>query len=432
MVDTTARKVTTTYEEMARVAWKEEPTRALELISTLVEGHNDWHNHSLNLVASHNIVSPKAKAMLGSDLAQNIAGGTIGHRDHTGNLRLDHLETLLIEMAKKLFGANYVEIRAPSGAMANGLFIFGAMEPGDRVMAISPKCNGHHTYWYDSYAGVKGLNISEIPYYGEDIPLINMELMAQEAERIKPKWIIIGTAILLFPYPMKELSEIAQGVGAKIFYDGAHFLGLAAGGQFQNPVLEGAVAMTGSTQKTMPGPVGGLILMQDQDIAERVVRKTRHFLSNYGNNRTAALAVTLTEMLAFGKEYASAVVRNAQALARAVDAEGFKVMGKDQGFTQSHIALVDITDLSREMDVPQRLEKAGIASSQMELNYTTPAKTVLRLGSNACTRWGMGEKEMEEVARLMRRVVLDREGPTEVERDVLELTSAFTKIHYCF
>ena len=432
MANPTASKDTTTFEEVVRVASDEDPRRGLELLSALVDGHNDWHEHSLNLVASHNIISPKAKALLGSDLAQNIAGGVVGDRDHTGNVGLDKIETLLVEVAKKLFGARYVEYRPSAGAFANGLFIFGAMERGDRAMAISPKCNGHHTYWDGSYAGVRGLEISEIPYYGEELPLINLELLAQEAERIKPKWLIIGTATLLFPYPMKELSEVARGVGAQIFYDGAHFLGLAAGGQFQNPVLEGAAAMTGSTQKTLPGPVGGLILMQDQEIAERVIRKVRSFVSNYSNNRTAALTVTLLEMVAFGKQYASAVVGNAQALGRALDAEGFGVLGKDGGFTKSHITLVDIAEISKAMDVPQRLAAASIATSQMELHHTSAKKVVLRLGSNACSRWGMGEKEMAEVARLMRRVVLDKEDPAEVKRDVLELAAGFTKVHYCF
>ena len=142
MADSTASKDSISFEEVIRVAWKEEPSRGLELLSSLVEEHNDWHEHSLNLVASHNIVSPKAKALLGSDLAQNIAGGGIGDRDHTGNVGLDKIETLLVEVAKKLYGAKYVEYRASGGAIANGLFIFGAMEPGDRIMAISPRSGG--------------------------------------------------------------------------------------------------------------------------------------------------------------------------------------------------------------------------------------------------------------------------------------------------
>ena len=431
MSDSTVSNEATTLEEVVRVAWNEDPARGLELLSSLVDGHNDWHERSLNLVASHNIISPKAKALLGSDLAQNIAGGAIGDRDHTGNAGLDKIETLLLEVAKKLYGARYVEYRASGGAHANGLFIFGAMEHGDRVMAIPLKSGGHHSYWSDSYGGLRGLEMSEIPCNGEEIPLINLELLAEEAERIKPKWLMIGTATLLFPYPMKELSEIARGVGANIFYDGAHFLGLAAGGQFQNPVLEGAAAMTGSTQKTLPGPVGGLILMQDQEIAERVIGTTRHLVSNYSNNRTAALTATLLDMAAFGKEYASAVVGNAQALGRALDAEGFTVLGKEAGFTKSHIILVDITETSKSMDVPQRLEVASIATSQMELRHTTPEKIVLRLGSNACTRWGMGAVEMAEVARLVRRVVLDKEDPAGVKGDVLDLAAGFTKVHYC-
>jgi glycine hydroxymethyltransferase len=243
---------------------------------------------------------------------------------------------------------------------------------------------------------------------------------------------IIGSATLLFPYPLAEMAEIAQGVGAQIWYDGAHILGLAAGGQFQDPLHEGASVMTGSTQKTLPGPLGGLVLMHDPEVAERVTGKATSFIASNGNARTAALVVTLAEMLAFGKEYASAVVRNAQALARALDAEGFTVAGKDRGFTQSHVVLVDIGSTPRGKQALERMEEAHISCSPADLPRTYPHKTVLRLGSSACTRKGMGEGEMAEVARLMRRVVLDGEDPSRVGRDVADLASGFTSVHYCF
>ncbi len=431
MADLTTTSSAISPEDVKKLVWGNDAIHTAELVDKLSEEHNDWHEHSLNLVASHNIVSPRVKALLGSDLAQNIAGGDIGARDHTGNVLLDRIETGLVELAKRLFGANHVEIRAPSGATANGIFIFGAMDPYDRIMAVPPIYGGHHTYWHDSYAGLKGLDISEIPHTDDEYPTIDLELLAIAVECIKPKWLVLGTATLLFPYPMAEISEIAKAAGARIFYDGAHILGLAAGGQFQNPILEGAAAMTGSTQKTLPGPVGGLILMQDEDIADRVAQNTRLFISNYNNSRTAALAIALAEMVAFGKEYASAVVKNAQALARALDHEGFKVVGKNRGFTQSHIVLVDITDMANQPEILNRLEAARITCSQMELRHTTPERTVLRLGTSACARRGMGEAEMIEAARLIRRVV-DKEDPAVVERDVIELASGFTTVRYCF
>ena len=432
MADYSTTVQTMSPEEVAKVAWEEEPFHAAELVAALTDGHNTWHQHSLNLVASHNLLSPKVKAILRSDLIENFTSGAIGARSHTGTVLLDRIETLLVELARKLFGVPYVEYKAPSGAVANGLFICAAMEAGERVIALSPKYGGHYSYLEDSYAGVRGLEFTEMPCYGEDYAVINLELLAQEVERVKPKWLMVGSSTLLFPYPLKEIADIAHGSGAQIFYDGAHIMGLAAGGQFQDPLHEGATVMTGSTQKTLPGPVGGLVLMNDPGVAELVTRKCTSFISNYNNNRTAALVVTLAEMLAFGKEYASAVVSNAQALSRALDAESFTVAGKERGVTQSHIVLLDLSSTSAANEALNRLEASHISCSLADLPWTYPHKTALRLGSTVCTRRGMGEGEMREVASLMRRVVLDGEDPGQVGRSVADLASAFNTVHYCF
>ena len=243
---------------------------------------------------------------------------------------------------------------------------------------------------------------------------------------------MVGSATSMFPYPLREMSEIVRDVGARIFFDGAHFLGLSAGGQFQDPLAEGATVMTGSTQKTLPGPVGGMILMQDQDVAERVVKKTDAFISNYNNNRTAALVVTLAEMMAFGKEYAAKVVSNARALAGALDSEGFHVQGKDRGFTTSHVVVVDLRSVMDSTTAIRDLETARISCSKAGWPATYPDRPGLRLGASACTRRGMGDEDMKQVARLLRRVLLDREDPSLVRRDVQEMAAAFTGVHFCF
>ena len=421
-----------TAEELERAAREDDPRRLADLVDLLTEEHNHWHDHSLNLVASHNLISPKAMALMRSDLIENSSSGAIGARSHTGTVLLDRIETLLVELAKKLFGVPYVEHRPPSGALANGLFFFGALDPGDSVMALPMRYGGHYTYLGGGYPDVQGLNITDVPCYGDDYPEVDLELLAEEVERVKPRWVVVGSATLLFPYPLREIAEIAGRVGASILYDGAHILGLAPNGQFQDPLHEGAAVMTGSTQKTLGGPVGGLILMHDEGVAERVISRTSSLISSYNNNRTAALAVTLAELLAFGKEYAQAVVSNAQMLARSLDAEGFTVAGKERGFTQSHLMLVDLDKTPHGPESVRLLEQAHISSSLADLPRTYPRKSALRLGSPASTRRGMGEGEMTEVARFIRRVVLDGEDPAAVAKDVEELASSFTGVHYCF
>ena len=423
---------TISVEAVVRAAQEDDPRQLADLVDSLTEEHGGWHEHSLNLVASHNLISPRAMALMRSNLIENASSGPIGARSHTGTVLLDRIETLLVELAKKLFGVRYVEHRAPSGALANGLFFFGVLDPGDSVMALPLKYGGHYTYLGGSYPGVQGLKITDVPCFGDDYPQVNLELLADEVERVKPKWIVVGSATLLFPYPLAEIAEIAGNAGARVLFDGAHILGLAPNGQFQDPLHEGAAVMTGSTQKTLGGPVGGLILTHDEDVAERVTSRTSSFISSYNNNRTAALAVTLAELLAFGKEYAQAVVSNAQALARSLDAEGLTVAGKDRGFTQSHVVLVDLETTPHGPESVRLLEQAHISSSLADLPRTYPRKSILRMGSPACTRRGMGQEEMAEVARLIRRVVLDSEDPTVVGKDVDNLASSFTEVHYCF
>ncbi len=418
-------------EEVVRAAWEEAPDRLADLAGSLTDAHNAWHEHSINLVASHNVMSPRAKAILCSDLVENISSGAIGSRPHTGTVLLDRVETMLVETAKKLWGVPHVEYRAPSGNLANALFMLGAMDRGDRVIGLPERYGGHYSY-SDSFATERSLEWTDIPCYGEDIPEINLELLADEVDRVRPKWLMVGSATSMFPYPLREMSEIARGVGARIFFDGAHFLGLSAGGQFQDPLAEGATVMTGSTQKTLPGPVGGMVLMRDEDVAERVIEKTNAFISNYNNNRCAALVVTLAEMMAFGREYAAKVVSNAQALARALDAEGFRVQGKDRGFTTSHVVVVDLRDVMDSTAAIRDLETARISCSKAGWPATYPDKPGLRLGASACTRRGMGDDDMKQVARLLRRVLLDREDPAVVRRDVQEMAASFTGVHFCF
>ena len=416
-----------TAADLERVAREEDPRRIADLVDSLAGEHTTWLEHSLDLVAAHSVLSPRAKAIMRSELIESDKAA-----GHTGGGTLDRIEALLVELAKKVFDVPYVEYRPSAGAQANGLFFFGALKAGDRVMALSEKYGGHDTYQSVGYPGAYSLDVSEVPCYGEDYPIVNLELLADELERVKPKWVIVGSATMLFPYPLREIADMAGAVGARVHYDGAHILGLAPNGQFQDPLHEGASVMTGSTQKTLGGPLGGLILMHDEDVAEGVANRAPSFIASYSNNRTVALAVTLAEHLAFGKEYAKAVVNNAQALARSLDAEGFTVAGKDRGFTESHVVLVDLGPTPHGAESANLLQQAHISSSMATLPRTYPERSVLRLGSPVCTRKGMGEAEMAEVARLLRRVVLDGEDPKAVGEDVAALASSFTGVHYCF
>ena len=404
-----------------------DPGRVVELVESLTEDHNAEYSRILDLNAAHSLLSPKVKAIMASDLMESSQAG-----GDSSTKSLDRAQALLVEMGKRLFDVPYVEYRPASGAQANGLFFLGAMKPGDPVMALSARNGGHYTYQQVSYPGAYGLDITEVPCDGEDYPTVNLEHLADELQRVRPKWLTVGGATMLFPYQLREISEMVRGVGGRLHYDGAHILGLAAGGVFQDPLHEGASVMTGSTQKTLSGPLGGLVLMHDEDVAESLDSRIPNLIASFANNRTVALAITMAEHLAFGKEYATAVVANARALSLALDAEGFRVPGKDRGFTQSHVVLVDLDATPHGAGSVSLLRRAGIISSLAALPRTYPERRALRLGSPVCTKKGMDEAEMAEIARLMRRVLLESAEPESVGEDVAALVASFPDVQYCF
>ena len=415
-----------TVRDLEKIAGGD-PRQIVDLVESFAEDHSVEHRQTLDLNAAHSLLSPRVKAIMGSDLVESSQAG-----EDASTESLDRAQALLSELGKKLFDVPYVEYRPASGAQANGLFFLGAMKSGDAVMALSAKNGGHYTYQSVSYPGAYGLDITEVPCDGDDYPTVNLELLADELERVRPKWLTVGGATMLFPYQLREIADMVQGVGGRIHYDGAHILGLAASGVFQDPLHEGASVMTGSTQKTLSGPLGGLILMHDEDVSEALNSRIPTFIASFANNRTVALALTMAEHLAFGKDYSTAVASNALALSRALDSEGFRLPGKDRGFTQSHVVLVDLEPTPHKADSVNVLRRAGIISSLAAVPSTYPEKRALRLGSPVCTKKGMGEGEMAEIARLLRRVLLEGEEPEAVGTDVAALVASFPSVQYCF
>jgi len=404
---------------------------ALEgLVAGLVGQHAQASTSVLNLIASHNRLSPRALALLSSGVAEHIMSGHIGSRDHAGGSFIDAIDSVVVELSRGLFGADTVEYRAMSGAVANGLVLFAAAAPGDTILALPARHGGHYTYREAGYAGVRGLRVVDIPCSdpgGE----IELDALRECAKRERPKAIVIGTAWMLAPYPVGALRGIADEVGALLVYDGAHILGLVAGGQFQDPLREGAHVLTGSTQKTLGGPIGGLVLAADRAFGERVIAGTSGLISNYHNNRIAALAVTLAETRQFGRDYAAQTVGNARTLAQALAAHGVPVLGRAPDFTASHVVLIDPTALPDGDSGFVRLEAAGLLATRVPLPASHPARRGLRLGSAAVTRAGMKAPEMQQIAALVARVLLAREAPSRVAAESAALAARFPGVRYC-
>jgi glycine hydroxymethyltransferase len=416
---------------LALVGMDEDDYRAIpSVVRELAAAHGTLHRSALNLVASHNYLGPLARLMLSSPFAEHVMAGEIGKRSHGGGDWVDRLDAVTVALARSLFGAASAEYRAMSGAISNGIALAALCKAGDVVYALPVEFGGHRTHREDGYSGLLGLNVRDIPC--EETGEIDMAALAREVANEPPRLIIVGTADLQFPYPIEELSRLARSVGADVLYDGAHVLGLVAGRQFQDPLGEGATVLTGSTQKTLGGPIGGLVLTNSAELGERVAEKTSALISNYQNNRVAALAIALAEMGAFGQEYASEVVANANHLSQALAARGIPVVTRGGEYTHSHIVMIDGSGLLPGHDLVRILEAGGVLVSAAPHAGADSRARGLRLGTAAVTRRGMGQAEMEVIADCMSRILIESEAPVSVAVEVEALTRRFPAVRYCF
>jgi len=399
--------------------------------------NNDFFGSSLPMIASENVMSPLATEMMISDFEHRYAEGKPGERYYQGCRYIDEIERKAIELGKKLFECGYINVQVISGTLAN-LAVFTAFaQPGDVLTTLDTNVGAHISHQRIGAAGVRGLKVVHLPYDSENLN-IDVDGAIKVIREERPKIVLLGQSLFLFPLPVRELSEAAHEAGAEVIYDGAHVLGLIAGKRFQDPLKEGADLLTGSTHKTFPGPQGGIIL---GNLDEKIVKKMDSavfpgLVSNHHLHRLAALAVTLAEELEFGKVYADQIVRNAEALARKMHELGFKVLGEHLGFTKSHQIAVDVKALGGGSEVAELLERAGIIVNKNMLSYDDPKKpknpSGLRIGVQELTRCGMREREMEHIAELFKEVIMDRKSPELVKQEVKEFRKNFRKVKYCF
>jgi glycine hydroxymethyltransferase len=400
-----------------------------------VEGSQELFKHSLPMIASENITSPLVRKVLSSDLGHRYAEGQVGHRFYQGCGFVDVIEGKAVQLAKEIFKAPHVNVQPISGVNCNIAAFFTLAEPGDKLVALAVPSGGHISHAKFSAAGIRGLKVYTHPFDNATMN-IDTDLMIKNIRKIKPRVVMFGASLFLFPHPVKEAREVCDEVGASIVYDGAHVLGLIAGGQFQDPLREGVDIMTGSTHKTFPGPQGGIIMCQKKyaDAVDDAVFPGT--VSNFHLHHKAGLAITLAEMKKYGKAYARQIVKNSQALGAYMDELGFNVLCKDLGYTKSHQIAVDVSKIGGGSVLAAKLEQANIITNKNLFPWDhvngTDDPSGLRLGTQELTRIGMKEREMREVAKLIKRVAIDKEKPEKVKKDVVQLKSQYQTVQYCF
>ena len=403
-----------------------------------VDSSGRHYRDSLPMIASENILSPMVAKAVNSDLHGRYAEGLPGKRYYQGCDDFDSIESLGIESAKRVFNCNFTNIQSTSGTVSNIAALKALAKPGDTITAVSTADGGHISHARMGAVGVRGLGLVTYPW---DIDRMEPDIDAsiKIIRETKPNLALFGQSVFLFPTPLRELADAAHEVGAKVMYDGAHVLGLIAGGQFQDPLREGADVMTGSSHKTFPGPQGGFVLSDSSD--EKFHRKLNNSIfpgtcSSYHLHHVAGKAVALAEFEEFGSDYAKNIVCNAQSLASALAAEGFDVLAEDRGYTASHQVLTrhGEIDSGAGRKAADLLEKSGIITNMNMLPGDTKAMqpSGLRLGVPELTRVGMGIDEMKDVANFFARALIKNEETSKIKSDVREFKSNYQTVKYCF
>ena len=423
-----------------------EPRQSYNQVFELLEQHHHWFANSLPLIASENIPSPAVREAVLSDFGNRYAEGWTGERVYAGCKYIDQVEQVCIDLAKQLFKADFADVRPISGVCANLVAYTTFTSPGDTMLALAIPAGGHISMGKKEFGGtagaVRGLNVEYFPFDTEemniDIDATEKKIQKLAEEGKRPTLAMFGGSVLPFPHPVRELTTIFQQHESKICFDAAHVAGLVAGGQFQDPLHEGADAMTASTHKTLPGPQGGIILSKPEN-GEKIKKSTfPGNVSNHHLHHLAGKAIMFAEMLAFGREYASQIVKNSRALAQALHERGFQVLGEKKGFTRSHLLVADITKYGDGKTIEKKLEDANIILNRNLLPYDIKAGRHfeapggIRAGVSEVTRLGMKEPEMLEIAELMTRVVVKGDDPRSVATDVAEFRKSFQRVQYAF
>lgn len=410
-----------------------------DAVLAAVQRNETWRGRQcINLLAPEAPTSPAVRALLAAEVGTRAAEGHIGkvNRWFAGTQYIDEIEALCVELLKRALRARYADHRLVASMIGN-LAVYTAMtQPGDVIMSIAQPFGGHSSNRWDGPAGVRGLKIVDVPMDPVELT-VDLDVFRRMAPLVRPRLVALGASMTLFPFPLREMSEIVAEWGGKIFFDGAHQIGLVAGGQFQDPLSEGAAVLTGSAGKTFSGPQSGIIVWNDPGLTEPLTHAVFPVLAaTHQVNRVAALAVAAAEMIEFGAVYMAQIVRNAQALAAALERRGIPVLAAHKGYTRTHQVIADASACGRGLDAAHLLARANLVTNKNLIPGDRPEDwdrpSGLRLGTIEVTRYGMGEPEMDAIADFMARVLVEKQSPEVVGEDVIGFRQAYQTLYYNF
>lgn len=386
-------------------------------IYKIVKLEEKRQKEGLELIASENYVSPAVLETMGTVLTNKYSEGYPGKRYYGGNEVIDQAEGLAIERAKKLFGAEHVNVQPLSGSPANLAVYMALLKPGDKVLGFSLDQGGHLSHGHP--LNFSGLLYTIIPYFvDKKTEQIDMDAVEKIAMKEKPKMILAGFSAYSRSMDWKRFKKIADKVGAVTFADIAHIAGLIAGGQLDSPVPYFDVVST-TTHKTLRGPRGAMI-MSKEAFAKAIDRAV--FPGTQGgphDHINAAKAVAFGEALkpSFQK-YSAQVIANARALAKNMQEKGYRIVS---GGTDNHLMLVDLFGSKgiTGKEGEHALEMVGISINKNMIPFD-PRKPMdpsgIRLGTPAITTRGMKEKHMEKVAELIDKALMQKDSEAALKK----------------
>ncbi|MFI4917582.1 MAG: serine hydroxymethyltransferase [Phycisphaerales bacterium JB060] len=408
-------------------------------VAAILDAEGERQASTIELIASENHASPAVMAAAGTCMTNKYAEGYPSARYYGGCVNHDAVEQLAIDRAKQLFGCNFANVQPHSGAQANAAAFLALLQPGDTFASLVLADGGHLSHGLKVNMSGKWFKPVHYPlHYDEshpDFERIDYDKVREVCREHKPKVLMCGYSAYPRVIDFKKFREIADEVGAILFADIAHIAGLVAAGEHPSPFPHAHVVTT-TTHKTLRGPRGGLIMTNDEELAKKLNRAV--FPGMQGG---PLMHIITAKAIAFGealqpefKAYAKNVIANARALAGALAEKNYRITS---GGTDNHLLLVDLRGKSDELtglDAEHWLEAAGIICNKNGVPQDPrPPKTTsgIRLGAAAVTTRGFGEKQMQQVAGMIDRVLtaglkgeLDGEA-SKVREEVRTLCGSF-------
>ena len=425
----------------------------IEDVRAIVEAQDSWRGRqTINLIASENAQSAAVREIQNSDFMARYAEGHPNRADevlryYQGTRHIDEVETMARDELLALTGCRQADVRPISGNAANTAIALGYLRGGDAVIVNSTAAGGHISHNMVGVFGrriqTRGLSLSldapkHIPLHyfplAEDLYHLDVPKSIDLIEEVKPRLIVLGKSLFLFPDPIKELAAVCRELDIPLLFDAAHVFGLIVGGQFQDPWREGATWVTASTHKTFPGPQRGVILadLDEEDERKYWPAADRGVFpgssSNHHLHTLPALVVAIREMRTHAKAYAQQIVGNARTLGRALEDEGVPVEAREFGYTASHQIAVNVGAFGGGTAVAQRLEANDIIVNYNLLPLDTDARSPsgLRIGVQEMTRYGMKEDDIQVLGGLMAAAIKSK----NVKDAVNGLRAAFASLQY--